>query len=171
MNNYMPWKPRRCEDTAKTKGRWTRRCASALQTVRKAVRALGAGLLLVLASAAPGVSPANATSYTFTDLGTLGGISSQANDINNHGQVVGYSQYAGGSSYYHAFLYDSGGMHDLGDLGYPASVATAINDLGQVAGYSNITGNVAQHGFLYDSTGMHDLGVLGGSTSCNFAEL
>jgi hypothetical protein len=39
---------------------------------------------VLLASA----SQANAQAYTFTSLGTLGGIESRANGINNMGQIV-----------------------------------------------------------------------------------
>jgi probable HAF family extracellular repeat protein len=46
-----------------------------------------------------------------TDIGTLGGSAALANDVNNLGQVVGYSQTIGAIG--HAFLYD-GTMHDLG---------------------------------------------------------
>ena len=40
-----------------------------------------------------------------TDLGTLGGIDSQANGINDSGQVVGFL-YLGGNDY-HAFIYSA----------------------------------------------------------------
>ena len=50
-----------------------------------------------------------------TDLGTLGGTYSWAFDINDRGQVVGYSGTAAGDQ--HAFLYGDGAMTDLGTLG------------------------------------------------------
>ncbi len=56
--------------------------------------------------------------YTFHDLGTLGGTSSEAYGINASGQVVGTSFLAGDASW-HAFLYPypGGPMQDLGTLG------------------------------------------------------
>ena len=51
--------------------------------------------------------------YNVTDLGTLGGETSQANAINNAGQVVGGASTKSGNN--HAFLWRPGkGMQDLG---------------------------------------------------------
>ena len=56
-----------------------------------------------------------AIQYTVTDLGSLGGGSSVGLDINNSGQVTGYSTLPSGAT--HAFLYSGGVMTDLGTLG------------------------------------------------------
>jgi probable HAF family extracellular repeat protein len=82
-------------------------------------------------------------SYTITDLGTLGGPSSEAFGLNNNGQVVGEWQTgraaADGVPITHGFIWDSAhGMRDLGPLGGDqSSVAVAINDAGEVAGTSS----------------------------------
>lgn len=68
------------------------------------------------------------------DLGTLGGIFSQASDVNEYGEVVGYSKTAS-SHDVHAFLWQDGTMTDLGTLG-GASAAGAINNRGQIVGTS-----------------------------------
>ncbi len=73
---------------------------------------------------------------TATDLGTLGGTSSQAFGINDHGQVVGQSRLANGQL--RAFLWEDGAMTDLGTLGGTFSLARGINDLGQVVGRSTL---------------------------------
>jgi probable HAF family extracellular repeat protein len=105
-------------------------------------------------------------SYAITDLGTLGGSSSSATDINNRNQIVGSSLTAQGKT--HAFRYTNGvGMEDLGvpPSAVPAdsSVAFGINDQGEVAGTS---GNA---GFRYaDGQGMVNLTTAhcGGLDTC-----
>jgi len=67
------------------------------------------------------------------DLGTLGGLDSRVNAINDWGHVVGRASLADGSS--HAFLWANGEMRDLGTLDRANSVATAINNANVVVGY------------------------------------
>jgi probable HAF family extracellular repeat protein len=112
------------------------------------------------------------------DLGSLGGSGvqddSQANAINNLGQVVGAS-YTGTTD---AFLWTpstpngtSGTMIDLGSLGSGYTVAYAINTAGQVVGISH-TSSGLQHAFLWTPTTpngntgtMIDLNTLTGSNT------
>lgn len=84
----------------------------------------------------------SSTTYTFTDLGTLGGTYSRAFGINNCGQVVGESSVTGASPR-RPFLWrdsnnngvsDSGEMKDLGTLGGNSGAATDINLSGLVTG-------------------------------------
>jgi probable HAF family extracellular repeat protein len=103
--------------------------------------------------------------HVIHDLGTLGGNTSTAVDINASGQVVGMSDVAGGGQ--HGFIWTSGGgMQDLTTLlGYPASGVAAINDAGQIAG-SYVAPSGETHAFLYTpGSGLLDLGTLGGNAS------
>jgi probable HAF family extracellular repeat protein len=69
------------------------------------------------------------------DLGTFGGLYSNANAINNRGQIVGYADIAGAtsSSGRHACLWNADGS--MVDLGGNYSIAQGINDQGKVVGY------------------------------------
>ena len=98
------------------------------------------------------------------DLGTLGhepgGFDlSLAYDINDRGQVVGFTTVQGETST-HAFLWDKGVMTDLGTLGGDYSWAHAINNAGQIVGYSYTSEGT--HAFLWDKGVMRDLGTAGG---------
>lgn len=117
-----------------------------------------AALLLLVARTA------SAQGYTVTDLGTLGGSSSDARAINLAGQVIGTATLPGDSAR-HAYLWDNGIMRDLGTLGGTSSNAGGINAWGQVVGFSSLAGSSTTHAFLYDSGGMHDLGTSGSSSS------
>jgi len=100
-----------------------------------------------------------------TDLGTLGGSSSEAIDVNASGVVIGRSLIAGDVAT-HFFRWSAeSGMQDLNtQLGAITSIAE-INDAGQIIGtYTTSLG--ASHAFLYTSGGsLRDLGTLGGASS------
>ncbi len=93
---------------------------------------------------------------TVTTLGTLGGTSSQATDISNSGEVVGFASLATG--YQHAFSIIGGTMLDLGTLG-GSSYAYGVNAGGEVVGYSYLADG-DQHAFLYYDGTMLDLNSL-----------
>ena len=105
------------------------------------------------------------STYTVTDLGTLGGHYSIGRGINSSGQVTGRSAFADDTTL-HPFLYSGGTMADLGTLGGAGTNAEGgigINASGQVTGGSFTTSG-DQHAFLYSSGVMHDLGTLPGYT-------
>jgi probable HAF family extracellular repeat protein len=107
------------------------------------------------------------------DLGTLGstrsgGSWSRASDLNDRGQIVGWSEPPGSGM--RGFLWQAGTMTDLGTLGGDQSVAVAVNERGQVAGYSFVTPKPDDpyqfdHAFLWEDGRMRDLGTLGGRES------
>ena len=109
-----------------------------------------------------------AAAYTITDLGTLGGPTSRATELNARGQVVGFSTTAPGQQLgqagTRAFLWDNGVMTDLGTLGGATSSTSGINARGQVAGTA-ATASGEDHAFLWDRGVMTDLGTLGGALS------
>jgi probable HAF family extracellular repeat protein len=102
------------------------------------------------------------------DLGTLGGPDSFALDINDAGQLVGwsYTSFTAGASGVpdtHPFLLENGIMTDLGTLGGTFAAPVQINKNGEVTGASNLAGDTVVRTFVWDKTnGMRDLGSLGG---------
>ena len=106
------------------------------------------------------------------NLGSLGGLHSSGNAINDAGQVTGYSEpsfpYPGipdeFAEPYHAFFYNRGRMQDLFSLVWH-SEGLGINGAGQVTGFSYKNG--ARYGFLYSSSNgeTQDLGHLGGGAT------
>lgn len=88
-----------------------------------------------------------------TDLGTLGGQSSEAFAINNAGQVVGQAQVVSG--YRRAFLWQKGRINELPggkDASTSNNSAIAINASGQIIGESNNRG-VRWHNGQHTSLG------------------
>ena len=130
-----------------------------------------------------------ASNGSLVNLGTLAGgtgdtsssHNSQANGINDSGEVVGFASAgpATGNTVSHAFLYTSGsGLHDLGTLsGGTTSTAAAINAGGVAVGSSTTTANGSvTHAFVWEpstpnsTTGtLIDIGTLGGAYSNAYA--
>ena len=136
---------------------------------------------LVVAVSLGTATHADAQQPLIIDIGTLGGTTSEPRDVNDHGQVVGWSLTSGDVAA-HAFSWTAtGGMVDLGTIGTSSrdnSFAVAVNDKGQVVGQAaeNRSGCVPpppvppglppqcfdvfiEHGFSWTATGgMVDLG-------------
>jgi probable HAF family extracellular repeat protein len=103
------------------------------------------------------------------DLGTLDdGNNSDANAINNKGQVVGVSETSSNPDPelnfppVHGFLWDKGVLTDLHTLGGKLSWALGINNQGQIAGVSTVPGDLLVEAFLWDNGVLTDLGTLPG---------
>jgi len=82
-------------------------------------------------------------------LGTLGGAESEARDINDHGEIVGW---ADNTVTRRAFLYRAGAMEDItyGDL--LSAEANGINNSTQIVGVYKLEGFDRPHAFYYDDT-------------------
>ncbi len=107
---------------------------------------------------------AKAGTYVFVEVPPLSENYCSAEDLNDAGQVVGWSNTSSNAP--HAFLWDAAnGTQELGTLGGYRSEARRINEAGQVVGWST-TASGNWHAFLWDAVnGMQDLGTLGGDES------
>lgn len=110
--------------------------------------------------------------YNVVDLGTLGGMSSVGNGVNDSGQVAGAS-YLEGDGAQNGFFTGTNGalpLRNLGTLGGSESFAQAINSSVRIAGISRVAGDTAFHAFLSKADGgvLGDLGTLGGVNSYGY---
>src|SRR5216684_3085377 len=77
--------------------------------------------------------------YTLTDLGTLGGNTSVAYNVNNNGEVVGSAAVNAGQT--DPFYWKAGtGMVDLGGLGGTNGWAENIDNSGNIVGVGFLGG-------------------------------
>jgi len=121
------------------------------------------------------------------DLGTLGGPDSWGADVNDQGDIVGWSYINSTPNSNNGALCGAnaptqdpvlwqrdGRMIDLGTFGgtcgvvgsmFNAGSGGAINNRGQIIGTSNLAGNQRHHAFLWNEGALTDLGTLGGDNS------
>lgn len=87
------------------------------------------------------------------DVGDLGGVSTQAMDVNSSSTVVGVSRASNGQ--WHAFAWDpTTGIRDLHPAGYLSSTALRVNEKGYIVGFADSPGPmVHRDGIRWDPDG------------------
>lgn len=105
----------------------------------------------------------------FTDLGTLGGDYSEANDVNEHGAIAGTAADADGNA--RGFVWtEEAGLRALSTLGGSFSSGQAINWHGMVAGIAETTNGY--HAVIWDANGnIIDLDAANGTESSQALDL
>jgi probable HAF family extracellular repeat protein len=114
------------------------------------------------------------------NLGTLGGNESLASDVNDRGQIAGFSantvpdsfSLLGFATQTRPFLWQQGVMRELDTFGGPDGAAYTINERGQIVGQFTLdsnpnptTGFPTIHSILWEPNGTPvDLGTLGGTS-------
>ncbi|WP_414663355.1 hypothetical protein [Horticoccus sp. 23ND18S-11] len=117
-------------------------------------RALGLPIALFLA----GLPCAHAqTRYTITNLGSLGGSTTQANAINAAGTVVGFDATSFQTA--RAFIYSGSTLTALPALNNARNEALGINASGVVVGTNTTFPNADFRGFIVANGSLTDLGV------------
>jgi len=97
--------------------------------------------------------------HLMTDLGTFGGKCARAEDINEQGQIVGYSSSDGWYAA-RAILWENGAFTELDTPANHRAHASAINDYGQIVGRCDGVGYSIP--FLWEDGTIYDLGDIGG---------
>ena len=133
--------------------------AVGLRARRRRIAAAAAAALMPLLAAAPAQA---VVQFTVTNLGTLGGASSEGFAINASGQVAGRAYLPSGFA--HATRWTNAVAEDLGTLGGQYSNAYGINDAGQVAGDSYLVNNINYRGVVWGASGAVQT-LLGGTNS------
>jgi len=130
-------------------------------TLRAKLVAVASLIAALLASS--GRSASTVPLYTFQTLDVPGAITTNANGINNAGQIVG-TYFA--NDMYHGFLLDGGNYTSLDVPGAIRAYAQGINDAAQIVG-SYEDAQFRNHGFLAtavpepSSLTLFGVGVLG----------
>ncbi len=105
-------------------------------------------------------TPAMSAGWTLTDLGTLGGATSEANGLNNAGQVVGHAEAADGARY--PVIWSGGVARPLSTR---QGGALALSAGGVAAGNVLSASGQRLAATLLSGGNAYDLGTFGGSFS------
>lgn len=94
------------------------------------------------------------------DLGSLGGLRSEARGISACGDIVGYAYDSTQSN--RPVMWRDGAITDLGTLGGSRGFAQDVNSQGQIVGGTQIAGDEDVHATLWSGGRIIDLGTLRG---------
>lgn len=105
----------------------------------------------------------------YEPLPALAGDRAVAMDVNDVGEVVGFSEYDPDLTFEHAVIWRGDSIVDLGTFGGVQSQAQAISESGHIVGWARVPGSGAsagaRHAFLWTDGEMRDLGTLGRAES------
>ena len=136
------------------------------------------GTVVGFRSVGEGVNPFNAFLWSaaggFIDLGVMSGPNSAATDVNNNGQVVGWT--GNGSSISEGFIWEDGRLTLLGPVpGGFTSIPGGTNDIRQVVGSGRFQRDgssvVLGRPFLWDNGQMMVLPHLPGYDRCSAVDI
>jgi probable HAF family extracellular repeat protein len=105
-------------------------------------------------------TPPAGARYCVIEIGTLGGGISEAYDLNEKGQVVGYAATKANTN--HAFLWQNGSLTDL-TVNANAAGGVSINENGQVVGFWRSGVSSPAQAFSWQNGTFSDLGLFGSS--------
>jgi probable HAF family extracellular repeat protein len=98
--------------------------------------------------------------YKLTNLGTFGAEQAIARDINDAGQIIGWTAAGTGATATSSpFLLQDGQKINLGSLGGATGQTAGINQFGQVVGFSQ-NGNLQNRAFVWNNGAIKDLNNL-----------
>ena len=98
--------------------------------------------------------------YKLTNLGTFGAEQAIARDINDAGQIIGWTAAGTGATATSSpFLLQDGQKINLGSFGGANGQAAGINQFGQVVGFSQ-NGNLQNRAFVWNNGAIKDLNNL-----------
>lgn len=98
--------------------------------------------------------------HVMTDLGALGGVFSEAYDLNDSTRIVGITDTDDKGT---GFLWRDGTMYDFGAMtGNRRNTPYGISNSGKIVGRTPAYGTNDWHAFLYANGTLNDLGTLGG---------
>lgn len=105
--------------------------------------------------------------YTVTDLFAMTQYNSRITDINDHSDVIGFSELK--TQVYQSMLWQDGIVITLGTLGGNSTVAYGINDKDQITGYSTCRNSSSEQTFVWEDGTMKEVPDLGGANSFGYS--